>query len=78
MSPGTESEKETSMGTRSERQPSAEERAAAEIVKLLEFHDLDEREAYCALIQAGVDYRGVQMLTAGLSDLVRIVRTGEL
>ena len=32
MSPGTESEKETSMGTRSERQPSAEERAAAEIV----------------------------------------------
>ena len=53
MSPGTESEKETSMGTRSERQPSAEERAAAEIVKLLEFHDLGEREAYCALIQAG-------------------------
>lgn len=60
------------------REPNATQEAAAAVLETLNQHGLPPMEAYCALLQAAVDYRGALVLAAGAGDLLRIIRTGEL
>ncbi|MCJ8285134.1 hypothetical protein [Halomonas sp.] len=64
--------------TASPRHDLSDQELAAEIVTLLRARAKNDYVAYCALVQAAVDYQGVSGLALHGGSLIRLLQGGEL